>query len=180
MEPHYHFWLHHATTRVRLPLWLCDTTRLEDRRHDESELQHRLPGRSEPGGGIRRHRQRAGGWWSGQIEGATDELDAEVSYRYQDVHYSKQRITEFVPNKKVAWRVLDANVNFTEDPNEWTGTAVAFEVTPRGGQPEVRFTDVGLVPAFECFDKCSSAWSFYITNSLRRLITTGHGEPNTD
>ena len=70
------------------------------------------------------------GWWSGQIEGATDELDAEFTYRYQDVHYSKQRITEFVPNKKVVWRVLDAYLNFTEDPNEWTGTEVTFEVSP--------------------------------------------------
>lgn len=53
------------------------------------------------------------GWWSGQLEGATDELDAEFSYRYQDVHYSKQRITEFVPNEKVTWRVFDASLSFT-------------------------------------------------------------------
>ena len=45
-------------------------------------------------------------WWSGPIEGATDELDAEFTYRYQDVHYSKQRTIEFVPGKKVVWRVL--------------------------------------------------------------------------
>lgn len=120
------------------------------------------------------------GWWSGQIDGATDELDAEFTYRYQDVHYSKQRITEFVPSTRVAWRVLDAYLNFTEDPNEWTGTEVTFEVSPHGEQTEVRFTHLGLVPAFECYDKCSSAWSFYVNNSLRRLITTGHGEPNTE
>ncbi len=120
------------------------------------------------------------GWWSGQIEGATDELDAEFTYRYQDVHFSKQRITEFVSNKKVAWRVLDAYLNFTEDPHEWTGTEVTFEVSQQGEQTEVRFSHLGLVPAFECYDKCSSAWSFYINNSLQRLITTGKGEPNTD
>jgi len=120
------------------------------------------------------------GWWSGQIEGATGALDAEFTYRYQDVHYSKQRITEFFPNKKVVWRVLDAYLNFTEDPNEWTGTAVTFEVSQQGEQTEVIFTHLGLVPAFECYDKCSSAWSFYISNSLRRLITTGQGEPNTE
>jgi hypothetical protein len=119
-------------------------------------------------------------WWSGQIDGPTDELDAEFTYRYQDVHYSKQRITEFVPNKRVVWRVLDAYLNFTEDPNEWTGTEITFEVTPQGGQTEVRFSHLGLAPAFECYDTCSSAWSFYINNSLRRLITTGQGEPNAE
>jgi len=120
------------------------------------------------------------GWWSGQIEGATDELGAEFTYRYQDIHYSKQRITEFVPDKKVAWRVVDAYLNFTEDPNEWTGTEVTFEVSQHGAQTEVRFTHMGLVPNFECYEKCSSAWGFYINNSLRRLITTGEGEPNAE
>jgi hypothetical protein len=118
------------------------------------------------------------GWWSGQIEGATDELDAEFTYRYQDVHFSKQRITEFVPNRRVVWRVLDAYLNFTEDPNEWTGTEITFEVSQQGEQTEVRFTHLGLVPAFECYDKCSSAWSFYVNNSLRQLITTGQSQPN--
>ena len=120
------------------------------------------------------------GWWSGQIEGQTNEFGAEFTYRYQDVHYSKQRITEFVPGKRVVWRVLDSHLSFTEDPNEWTGTEVTFEVEAQGEQTQVRFSHLGLVPAFECFDKCSSAWSFYINNSLRQLITTGQGSPNTD
>lgn len=120
------------------------------------------------------------GWWSGQIDGATDELDAEFTYRYRDVHYSKQRITEFVPNQKVVWQVLDACLDFTEDPNEWRGTEVSFDVLPQGQQTEVQFRHLGLVPAFECYDKCSSAWSFYINNSLWQLITTGQGDPNTE
>lgn len=120
------------------------------------------------------------GWWSGQIDGWTDKLGAEFTYRYQDVHYSKQRITELVPNERVVWRVLDAYLDFTEDPNEWAGTEITFEVTPRDAGTEARFTHLGLVPESECYDKCSSPWSFYVNNSLRRLITTGRGQPNAE
>ena len=118
------------------------------------------------------------GWWSGEIEGSTDRLGAEFTYRYQDVHYSKQRITELVPGRKVAWHILDAYLYITEDPDEWVGTDVTFEVTRKSDQTEVSFSHLGLVPEFACFDKCSNAWDFYINSSLRNLITTGTGAPN--
>ncbi len=118
------------------------------------------------------------GWWSGEIDGRTDALGEEFTYRYQDIHYSKQRISELVPGRKVVWKILDSSLNFTEDPHEWNGTEVVFEVERTGDKTEVRFSHVGLVPEFECFDQCSSAWGFYVNSSLRRLIMTGHGEPN--
>ena len=41
------------------------------------------------------------GWWSEEIEGNTAKLAEIFNYHYQDVHRSKMKITEFVPNKKV-------------------------------------------------------------------------------
>ena len=117
-------------------------------------------------------------WWSGQIEGRTDALGEEFTYRYQDVHRSTQRITELVPGKRVVWHILDAYLNFTDDPDEWLGTEVTFDVARKGDRTEVRFSHLGLVPEFECFDKCSNAWGFYINSSLRELITSGQGAPN--
>jgi len=98
------------------------------------------------------------GWWSGEIEGETDKLGDVWTYRYKDIHYSKQRITELVPDKKVVWRVLDGFLNFVDDKTEWTGTEITFEIAKKGDKTEVRFTHMGLVPEYECFDKCSSAW----------------------
>ena len=116
------------------------------------------------------------GWWSGDIDGATDRLGAEFTYRYEDIHRSKQKVTEFTPGKRVVWHVLEGYINFTHDPTEWTGTDVTFEIANKGGKTEVRFTHVGLVPDIECFDSCSSAWGFYINGSLRNLIATGDGQ----
>jgi hypothetical protein len=118
------------------------------------------------------------GCWSGDIEGSTDELGDEWTYRYEDVHYSKQKITESIPGKKVVWHVLDGYLNFVEDKTEWTGTDITFEIAKKGDKTEVRFTHVGLVPGYECFDDCSNAWASCISGSLRSLITTGEGRPN--
>jgi uncharacterized protein YndB with AHSA1/START domain len=118
------------------------------------------------------------GWWSGEIEGSTDALGAEFTYRYQEVHRSKQRITEFVPGRRIVWHVVDGYLGFVADKEEWTGTDITFDISPSNDGTEVRFTHVGLVPEGECFESCSSAWGFYLNNSLRDLITTGKGEPN--
>jgi uncharacterized protein YndB with AHSA1/START domain len=120
------------------------------------------------------------GWWSGNIEGETDALGAEFTYRYQDVHYTRQKISEFVMNQRVVWHIEEAFLNFTEDPAEWVGTDVTFEITRTSDGTELRFTHRGLVPEFECFEACSSAWGFYVNASLRRLITSGEGEPNAE
>ena len=104
------------------------------------------------------------GWWTGDpgVEGSTDKLGDEFTYRYEDVHYSKQKITELIPGKKVVWLVLDARLNFTKDKTEWKGTEITFEISKKGKQTEIRFTHVGLIPQFECFDSCSDAWGSYI------------------
>ena len=118
------------------------------------------------------------GWWSGEIDGRTDELGAEFAYRYESLHRSTQKITEWVPGKKVVWRVLDARISFVKDKAEWNGTDIVFEIARKGQKTELRFTHVGLLPAIECYGKCSGAWGFYINESLRSLITTGKGDPD--
>ena len=86
------------------------------------------------------------GWWSGEIEGPTDELGAEFTYRYEDVHRSTQRITELVPGRRVAWHVVDGYLNFVDDPTEWTGTDITFDIAATADGTQVRFTHVGLGP----------------------------------
>jgi len=118
------------------------------------------------------------GWWSEEIEGATDKLGAEFIYHYEDVHRCKMKITEFVPGERIVWLVLDNYFNFAEDKTEWKDTQVIFEVSQKGDKSEIRFTHLGLVPEYECFNVCSNAWGSYINGSLRSLITTGKGKPN--
>jgi len=117
------------------------------------------------------------GWWSGQIEGETDKLGAEFTYRYKDVHRSKQKVKELIPGKRVVWQVLDSSLSFRKE-NEWTGTDIVFDIAQKDGKSEVRFTHVGLVPAFQCYGDCSGAWGVLINENLRKLINTGEAQPD--
>jgi hypothetical protein len=118
------------------------------------------------------------GWWTGDVEGITDKLGEEFSYRHKDIHYSRQKITELVPNKKIVWLVTDAQLNFVEDKHEWVNTEIRFEISEKAGQTEVRFTHLGLVPDYECFDSCSNAWAYYVNGSLRDSIRSAKQKPS--
>ena len=117
------------------------------------------------------------GWWSQNIEGKTDRAGEEFTFRGKDIHYSKIKVTELVPGRKIEWLVLDSYMNFIEDQSEWKDTRISFEISQDSDRAKVRFSHIGLVPAYECFDVCSNAWAFFIHDSLRNLITTGEGQP---
>lgn len=118
------------------------------------------------------------GWWSEQIDGPTDKLNAVFNYHYKDVHRCQLKIIEFVPGKKVVWQVVDNYFDFTKDKTEWKGTQIVFEIAERDGKTQLTFTHVGLVPTYECYAICSDAWGNYINQSLKSLIETGKGQPN--
>ncbi|SKD09741.1 Activator of Hsp90 ATPase homolog 1-like protein [Chitinophaga ginsengisegetis] len=118
------------------------------------------------------------GWWSENIEDGTTRLNDEFTYQFKDVHKCTMKLIEVIPDKKVVWLVLDNYFNFTEDKTEWTGTKIEFEISEKENKTQLHFTHRGLVPAYECYNICFDAWTHYINDSLRNLITTGKGQPN--
>ena len=117
------------------------------------------------------------GWWTENLKGSSKKLDDEFEVQFGDVHYSKQKLTDVIPGKKISWLVTDSKLNFIKDESEWTGTRIIFEVTEQGDKTQVRFTQIGLVPEVECYNACSNAWNDYLHGSLRKLIETGKGKP---
>ncbi|HEX9512792.1 MAG TPA: SRPBCC domain-containing protein [Puia sp.] len=122
--------------------------------------------------------KNARGWWSENIEGNTENLNDVFFYSVKDQHHCTVKLIEVVANQKMEWLVLDNYFHFTADQTEWKDTRISFEITKQDGKTQVHFTHIGLVPGFECYDLCFKAWIFYITNSLKDLITTGKGQPN--
>jgi Activator of Hsp90 ATPase homolog 1-like protein len=117
------------------------------------------------------------GWWSENIEGPTDQMGGEFIFHNEPIHYSRMKVTELVPGRRVVWRVLENYMSFVDDKSEWIGNEIVFDIARKGDKTEVVFTQLGLVPDYECYEVCSNAWGGYIKGSLRALIATGQGSP---
>ena len=117
------------------------------------------------------------GWWSRNIEGPTDALGEAWTYHNEPMHMSRQRTVELVPGKRVVWDVEDGLLSFLQNPAEWVGDRIVFEITPEGTGHRLTFTQHGLTPDKQCYDICDNSWSGYIMGSLRGLVETGQGAP---
>jgi hypothetical protein len=115
------------------------------------------------------------GWWQGEIEGNTEMLDDEFTYRMDTIHFSRQKLIEVIPYSKIVWLVTESELSFINDKSEWTGTKISFEISEVNDKTQLRFTHFGLFSDIECYNACSNGWSKLIQESLFSLITTGKG-----
>ncbi|MGC7101112.1 SRPBCC family protein [Amycolatopsis lurida] len=130
------------------------------------------------------------GWWSENLIGDTtalhdefvftDDIEyaGETARAKKGIRFARFQLTEVVPGRRMVWRVVDADLTFIDDRDEWTGTSVVFDLTADERGTTLHFTHEGLTAAKSaCFEACSRGWTFYITQSLPKLITTGTGQP---
>ncbi|NUS56245.1 MAG: SRPBCC domain-containing protein [Streptomycetaceae bacterium] len=130
------------------------------------------------------------GWWSENLIGDTAALDDEFvftdDFKYagetvrdkKGIRFARFRLTEVVPGRRMVWHVVDSDLTFIDDRDEWTDTRVIFDLVEDGQGTTLRFTHEGLTAQESaCFEACSGSWTFYITKSLPQLITTGTGRP---
>jgi len=118
------------------------------------------------------------GWWSEKLEGNSLKIDDEFSYTHGSLHYSKHKLTEVIPYKRVVWLTLESKLTFVSQEEEWNGTRMIFEIVAKGVRTKLNITHEGLLPSLQCFKDCTNGWTYYLQNSLLLLITTGKGNPD--
>src|SRR5580693_3913194 len=81
-------------------------------------------------------------WWGFKdYYGNCTKLNDKFTIRHEEVHYSKQKLIEVIPDKKIVCLVTDSKLNWLEkDKHEWTNTKMIFEITPKGDKTLLRFT----------------------------------------
>lgn len=116
-------------------------------------------------------------WWFGiydeTIKGESKKVNDEFTFKAGGgMHYSKQKLVELVPGKKIVWQVVDSKLSFLNDTGEWNGSKIEFDLSPVKEGTQVIFTHQGLVPEIECYNNCSSAWTQYLINLKQKLNET--------
>ena len=113
-------------------------------------------------------------WWSKDFEGSSTKLNDEFVICHPGRHYSKQRLFEVIPNKKVVWLVTASHLDWIKkNKGEWTNTKMIFDITTKGDKTLLHFTHEGLVPQKECYAMCEQGWNMVIKDWLFNFITNG-------
>jgi uncharacterized protein YndB with AHSA1/START domain len=112
-------------------------------------------------------------WWGGKdLKGRSIHLNDEFIIDHPGTHFSKQKLVEVVPDKKIVWLVTESSLSWLKkNQQEWSNTKMIFEISTKDDKTVLHFTHEGLVPELECYPMCAQGWSTVINDWLFNLIT---------
>lgn len=113
-------------------------------------------------------------WWSKDFEGNSTKVNDVFVIHHPGAHYSKQKLIEVIPNKKIVWLVTESKLDWlTKDKQEWTNTEMIFDINTKENNTLLHFTHEGLVPEMECYKRVEEGWNMVIKERFYNFITTG-------
>jgi len=118
------------------------------------------------------------GWWATNVSGEINEQNNHFTVRFGKT-FADIEVIESVPDKCMTWLIENSLVPLFNDPTEWNNTSLKWQLFPQLGGTTIIMTHEGLTPEKECYLDCQKGWSFYITESLQKLMIEGQGMPGT-
>lgn len=113
-------------------------------------------------------------WWSEDFEGSCAQVNDVFIINHAGLHYSKQKVIEFIPATKIVWLVTESKLDWLKkNKDEWTGTRMIFEIIGDGKEASLAFRHEGLGPDKACYETCKKGWDIVIDRWLRHFILFG-------
>lgn len=95
--------------------------------------------------------------------------------------YWKFKVVDMQNEERISWECVEAHQvhrGLEGMEEEWLETRLHWKILPIDEHhTEVHFEHQGLVPSFICYDVCSSAWDYFIKESLKNYLEKGNGSP---
>ena len=82
-------------------------------------------------------------WWLEDFVGEELYLNTEFILKTGDGHFSKNKVIEFDPTKKLTWIATESLRK--ADNFDWSGSKFIFELAPQGDHTQLKFTYDGVV-----------------------------------
>ena len=108
-------------------------------------------------------------WWPEEFVGPPIQLNSEFIFRIGDSHYSKNKVIEYQPDKRVVW--LTTESARSSDDFDWSGTKFIFDLTPNAANTRIEFTYDGVVKPNEA-DRLTHICDMTIKDMLYAYLTS--------
>jgi len=103
-------------------------------------------------------------WWSVH-NNAKEETGSTYRISFGSDYFKEIKITELIPDRKVAWQILEAHP-------EWLHTTIVFDISMGATVTELRFAHNGWREYTDMFAQCNHHWGIFLQN-LKAYVETG-------
>ena len=94
-------------------------------------------------------------WWKKEFSGSAEKLNDKFTVPFGEPSFVNFVVSEFVPDKKVVWKVIDCYLPWFQDKKEWNNTEVVFQLSEENARPDDPvgrgLSRTGFVPAGDNF-----------------------------
>ncbi|MEL7005063.1 MAG: hypothetical protein AAFN93_20340 [Bacteroidota bacterium] len=117
-------------------------------------------------------------WWS-TVKGPGHNQGDNFVVSFGEESYWKFNVLELTTPSKVVWECIESHQDhhLPGIDKEWLHSKLYWNISADDGMVTIQFLHKGLVPTDVCYDVCSTAWDFYILDSLKNYLEKGQGKP---
>jgi len=116
-------------------------------------------------------------WWS-SIDNSSKKVGDIFKISFGIESYWKFKVLELEKHERIVWECVESHQdhNLKGIDKEWLNSKLYWHISNYIDNVKVQFLHKGLISTGICYEVCSSAWDFYIVNSLKNFLEIGVGK----